>query len=197
MVGHERYKIVTAQQYDKKTLMDYLCRTPANRNLVPAICQIEDKKVLDVGLGTGSYTKMLLEKNTVVGVDRNPHLCRLPITVHEGDATELSSLVQGQRFDVVLSTWMTDYLNPEQVGQFFAEARKVLTEDGKLMTTFPNTYGFGFFYVRIAKLVRGVDKYTYCKKEVAQMLTKQGFNEIKLINLNSWFFPWAFLVIAG
>ncbi len=196
MVGYERYETMTAKQYDKKTLMYYLCRIPADRNLVPAIRQIENKKVLDVGLGTGSYTKLLLDKNTVVGVDRNPHLCELPITVYEGDATELSTLLEGEKFDVVLSTWMTDYLNAEQMRKFFAEAKAVLNDGGKLMVTFPDTYGFGLFYVRAAKLIRGIDKYTYRKKDVAEMLRKQGFEDIKFINLNSWFFPWAYLVIA-
>ncbi|MHC4396446.1 MAG: class I SAM-dependent methyltransferase [Planctomycetota bacterium] len=196
MVGHERYKKITAKQYDRKTLMYYLCRIPANRNLIPAIRRIENKKVLDVGLGTGSYTKLLLDRNTVVGIDRNPHLCELPITVHSGDATELSTLVEGEKFDVVLSTWMTDYLNAEQLQKFFAEAKAVLNDSGRLMVTFPNTYGFGFFYVRIARLIRKVEKYTHCKKKVTEMLSSRGFKNIEFINLNSWFFPWAYLVIA-
>ena len=196
MVGYERYKGTTAKQCDKKTIMYYLCRTPANRKLIPLVRQIENKKVLDVGLGTGSYTKLLLDKNTVVGIDQNPHLCELPITVHKGDATELSAIVKGEKFDIVLSTWMTDYLNAEQVQKFVAEAKAVLNEGGKLMTTFPATYGFGFFYVRIAKLLRGIDKYTYRRKDVIEMLRKEGFKDIEFISLNSWLFPWAYLVTA-
>lgn len=196
MVGYERYKTMTAKQYDKKTIMHYLCRIPADRKLIPAVSQIENKKVLDVGLGTGAYTKLLLDKNTVVGVDQNPHLCQLPITVHKGDATELSALVEGEKFDIVLSTWMTDYLNTDQLQSFFVEARAVLNNGGKLMTTVIATYGFGSFYVTIARLIRGVNKYTYSKKQIIEKLKDAGFTDIKIVSLNSWCFPWAYLVIA-
>ena len=87
-------------------------------------------------------------------------------------------------------------MNAEQVQKFFAEAKTVLTKGGKLMVTFPNTYGFGFFYVRAAKLLKGVNKYTYRKKDVTEMLGKAGFKDIEFINLNSWCFPWAYMVTA-
>ncbi len=197
MIGYNRYKRMTAKQCNKKTMMYYLCRTPANRKLIPAILQIENKEVLDVGLGSGYYTKLLLDKNTVVGIDQNPHLCQLPITVHHGDATELSTLVEGMKFDIVLSTWMTDYLNAEQLQKFFSEAKTVLNDGGKLLTTVVATCGLGFFYVRLARLLKGVNKYTYQKKQLIEKLKKAGFIDIEIIRLNSWLFiPWAFMVIA-
>ena len=187
MTGYERYEGTTGRQCVKKTLMYYVCRVPANRRLIPAVRQIENKKVLDVGLGSGYYTELLLDKNTVVGIDQNPHLCELPITVHKGDATELSSIVEGEKFDVVLSTWMTDYLNSEQVLKFLTEAKAVLNDGGKVMVTFPKTYGFGFFYVRIAKLIRGINKYTYRRKDLAETFREAGFKQIEFVNLDSWF----------
>jgi len=196
MIGYERYEKMTSKQYEKKKIMFYLCRTPANRNLIPAICSIENKKILDVGLGTGSYTKLLIEKNDVTGVDQNPHLCQLPITVHKGDAADLTSVVGDDKFDIVLSTWMTDYLNPLQVKKFFEQSKAVLKIDGKIMVTFPNTYGFAPLYTTAAKLIRKVKKYSYRKKVITKMLKNSGFKSIEFINLNSWFFPWAFLVIA-
>ena len=188
---------MTAKQYEKKTIMSYLCGKPANRKLIPLVRQIENKKVLDVGLGTGYYTKLLLDKNTVGCFDQNPHLCQLPITVHKGDATEISAIVKGEKFDIVLSTWMTEYLNPGQLEKFFAEAKSVLKDDGKLMSTFYKTCGLGFFYVKMAKMLRGVNKYTHPKKEVDNLLKKTGFKNIDFINLNSWLLPWAFLAIAN
>lgn len=197
MTGYERYEGMTPKQCVKKTLMYYLCRVPANRQLIPAVGRIENKKVLDVGLGSGYYTKLLLDKNTVVGIDQNPHLCELPITVHKGDATELSSIVQGEKFDVVLSTWMTDYLDPERVQKFFIEAKAVLNENGRLITTFPDTYGVGFFYVKAARVIRGVKKYTYSKKQIIEKLKTAGFAHIKIVKLNSWLhIPWAYMTVA-
>lgn len=197
MTGYDRYQGMTAKQCNKKTMMYYLCRVPANRALIPAILKLENKKILDVGLGSGYYTKLLLEKNKVTGIDQNPHLCELPITVYKGDATELKSIVKGEEFDIILSTWMTDYLNPEKVQKFFSEAKAILKNEGKLMVTFPDTYGLGFFYIKAARLLRGVEKYTHSKKQIREQLKETGFTRINIIKLNSWLFlPWAFMVIA-
>ena len=197
MTGFDRYKSMTSKQCDRKTLMYYLCRVPANRALIPVISRIENKKILDVGLGSGYYTKLLVDKNTVVGIDQNPHLCELPITVHKGDATELSPIVKGEKFDVVLSTWMTDYLDIEKIGRFFTGAKSSLKDSGTLMVTFPDTYGLGFFYVKAARLIRGVEKYTHSKKKVIEKLHEAGFNRIEIVKLNSWLYlPWAYMTIA-
>jgi ubiquinone/menaquinone biosynthesis C-methylase UbiE len=197
MENYDRYKTVTPESFDKKSVMDYLVRIPSDRRLVPLISQIKDKKILDVGPGTGWYTKLLLKDNVVVGVDRNPHLCQLPIKVHKGDATQLAGLVGDDRFDVVLSTWMTEYLSAQQLQQFFNEARKVLKDDGRLMTTIISKCGFGFLYVTAAKIIRGIDKYNYTSKRVTDMLKEAGFVDIEIVNLNSWLYaPWAYLVVA-
>lgn len=197
MTGHDRYKSMTAAQCDKQTLMSYLCRVPANKNLIPVVESIENQHVLDVGLGSGYYTKLILDKNTVVGVDQNPHLCELPITVHQGDAGALTEVVGDEKFDVVLSTWMTDYLSPTKLQEFFHAARSVLKDNGKLIVTYPNTYGLGFIYVRMARYLRGVDKYTHRKKDVVAMLKEEGFTRFEIVNLNARLgLPWAFVTIA-
>jgi cyclopropane fatty-acyl-phospholipid synthase-like methyltransferase len=92
---------------------------------------------------------------------------------------------------------MTEYLNDERLSAFFAESKKVLKDNGKLMTTVISRYGFGFIYVTAAKLLRGIDKYNYHKKQVVKKLKDAGFADIKIIRLDSWLhIPWAFMVIA-
>jgi ubiquinone/menaquinone biosynthesis C-methylase UbiE len=197
MQSHERYVNWTPEAYEKQGIMTYLCRMPADRKLVPAISQIKGKSILDVGIGTGDYTRLLINDNKIVGVDQNPHLCQLNVKVLKGDATQLSVLVGGEKFDVVLSTWMTDYLNGENMQKFFCEAKKVLKEGGRLMTTTIRPNGWGLVYLFLARYWRGTDKYGCAKKRVVEKLKKAGFNEIQLINLNSWVgIPWACLVIA-
>ena len=196
-IGHNRYLNYTPESYAKQGIMTWLCRMPADRKLVPAISQIKGKHILDVGLGTGDYTRLLLVDNTVVGVDQNPHLCRLPVKVYKGDATELSKLVGDEKFDVVLSTWMTDYFDGEKLLRFFCEAKKLLKDGGKLMTTTIRPNGWGLVYLFLARYWRRVDKHGCAKKHVVEKLKKAGFNDIQLINLNSWLgIPWACLVIA-
>ncbi|MGD0078503.1 MAG: methyltransferase domain-containing protein [Sedimentisphaerales bacterium] len=198
MENYDRYKTATAQSYEKKSVMDYLVRIPSNKTLIPLIDNIKGKKVLDVGLGTGWYTKLLLENNNVIGIDRNPHLCSLPIKVHQGDATQLCELTGDEKFDVVFSTWMTEYLEERQLQQFFSEAKKTLKDNGRLITTVISKGGFGFLYIAAARTIRGIVKYNYSRKQVLDMLKEAGFADIKIINLNSWFYiPWAYVVVAG
>ncbi len=198
MKNYERYSKTTIEEYDRKTIMSYLCRAPSNRKIIPLILQIKNKKILDVGLGTGSYSRILMSSNSVTGVDMNPHLCKLPIKLYKGNATELSNLVDGEKFDVVFSTWMTEYLNEEQLTAFFVESKKVLKNDGQLITTIISRYGLGFIYITLAKKLRNIRKYNYSPWEIVEKLRLAGFTEVEILKVNSWLcFPWAYLVIAG
>ena len=197
MKNYERYLNTTPAQYDSETLVSFFCRLLPDRKIVPLLTALGGKKILDVGLGTGRYTSLLLSKNIVIGVDRNPHLCSLPIKMYKGDAARLSSVVNGEKFDVVLSTWMTEYLNSEQMTAFFAEVKKVLTLDGLFITTVISRFGLGFIYVKSAALLKGIDKYAYSKRQISHKMRKAGFDDFRIIDLNSWFcVPWAYLVIA-
>ena len=197
MRNYDRYRKTTAEEYDKKTVMSYFCRVPSDRKIIPLLSEIKDKRILDVGLGTGCYSRILAKNNSVVGLDRNPHLCKLPIKVYKGDATELTRLVQGEKFDMVVSMWMTEYLDQEQLSGFFAESKKILNDTGRLMTTVISRYGFGYIYIAAAKLLRGIDKYNYGRKQIIRMLEDAGFGKIEIIALNSWLhIPWAYMVIA-
>jgi ubiquinone/menaquinone biosynthesis C-methylase UbiE len=177
--------------------MSWFCSMPASRKIVPLLSEIKNKKILDVGLGTGYYTRALLENNEVVGLDRNIHLCKLPVKLYEGDATKMTKLLKDEKFDIVVSMWMTDYLNPAKLSAFFAESKKVLKPGGKLMTTVISRYGFGFVYITLARKLRNIDKYNYNKTEIIEKLKQAGFANIEIVNLTSWLkVPCAYLVIA-
>ena len=197
MKNYERYSKTTIEGYDRKTIMSYLCRIPSNRKIIPLISQIKNKKILDVGLGTGSYSKILMRNNSVIGVDMNPHLCKLPIKLYKGNATELTKLLDGEKFDVVFSTWMTEYLNEEQLTVFFVESKKVLKNEVQLITTIISRYGLGFIYITLAKKLRNISKYNYSLWEIAEKLRIAGFTEVKILKVNSWLcFPWGYMVIG-
>jgi len=198
MKNYERYAETTTEEYNKRTIMSYFCRVPSDKKIIPLISKIKNEEILDVGLGTGYYTKILMKNNHVTGVDMNPHLCKLPIKVYKGNATELAKLVQGEKFDVVLSMWMTEYLDEKQLAAFFAESKRILKDNGKLITTVISSYGFGFLYITLAKILRGVDKYNYRKEQTVKKLKEAGFTDIEIIRLNSWLYlPWAYMVFAG
>jgi ubiquinone/menaquinone biosynthesis C-methylase UbiE len=197
MKNYDRYHNTTTQEYDKKTIMSWFCRIPSDRKILPLLSGIKNKKILEVGLGTGYYTKALLRSNEIVGLDRNIHLCKLPVRLYEGDATEITKFLKDEKFDLVISMWMTEYLNPDQLTAFFAESKKTLKPGGKLITTAISPYGFGFLYITLAKKIRKIDKFNYNKTEIMEKLKQTGFTSIEIINLTSWLkVPWAYLAIA-
>jgi cyclopropane fatty-acyl-phospholipid synthase-like methyltransferase len=197
MKNYDRYRDTTSEQYSKKTVMSYFCRMPSDRNIFPLLETIRNKNILDIGLGAGYYSRFLIPKNTVTGIDQNPHLCKLPIKVYKGDATELVKLTTPQKFDVVFSTWMTEYLNQQQLQQFFSESKKVLKENGQLITTIVSVYGFGWFYITMAKKIRKINKYNYTRRQITELLKSAGFTNIQITNLNSWLaIPWAYMATA-
>lgn len=197
MKNYERYKSINTEDYDKKSLMSLLCRAPSDRKIIPYISGLSNKKILDVGLGTGFYTKILMEKNKVVGIDQNIHLCKLLIPLYKGDATQLSEIVGSEKFDVVFSTWMTEYLSPEQLSDFLSEAVKVLNQQGMLISTFISTYCLGYAYVRLAKMLKNIDKYCYSKKQILEAVSQAGFKDVEIISIPSWLnIPWAYMAVA-
>jgi ubiquinone/menaquinone biosynthesis C-methylase UbiE len=197
MKNYERYLKKTTEEYEKKTITSYFCRMPSDRIIIPFISKIKGNRILDVGLGTGYYTRMLVENNEVTGVDQNPHLCKLPIKVYKGDATELAKLVKDEKFDMVFSTWMTEYLDEKQLSDFFVESKKILKNSGMLTTTVISKYGFGFVYIIMAKLLRGITKYNYHEKWVIEKIKEAGFAKIQIVRLNSrLYIPWAYMIVA-
>lgn len=196
MPNYDRYRGMTAARYERWALTSWLCRIPSEPKLLAVLAGLRGLRVLDVGLGSGRYTRLLVEANEVVGVDRNPHLCELPITVHAGDATELSRHVAAASFDAVVSTWMSEYLAPGQLRAFFVEAGKVLRPGGRLVATVVSRCGLGWAYVRMARL-RGVAKYGHGRGEVLDGLAAGGFVERELVDLRGRMgLPWAYLVDA-
>lgn len=164
---------------------------------MPLINGFEGKKILDVGIGTGYYAKWMICKNTVEGVDQNPHLCDIPVRVFRGDASDLSKLVENQKYDIVFSTWMTEYLDKKALERFLTESRQVLNESGVLITTVISRFGFGGLYVVMARLIKGISKFNYGKTEIRKKMNVAGFREITITSLHSWLgVPWAYLVIG-
>ena len=198
MKNYERYKNITATEYDKKGLFYFLWRIPSDKKIFPIINSINNKFIYDVGCGTGNYTKILLKNdNRVIGIDLNPHLCRLPIKIYKEDAISFADKVKEGKADVVFAGWLTEYLNRELLLSFFREAYKALPEDGEFIATIIDNRGWGWLYVKLAKKIRGICKYYYKKETTLRLLKKVGFKNIQIINLNSWLrVPWAYLIRA-
>lgn len=199
MKNYERYKSINGKQYEKKGIMHCLCRKPSDKKIFPIINKIKNKEVLEIGLGTGYYTKTFLKnKCKVIGVDINPHLGKeLGIKVIKAKADDFSKYLKNKKFDVVASFWMTEYLDKNQFENFIKESKKVLKKNGKLITTVISNKGLGWLYIFFAKTIKGINKYYYSEKQITNSLKEKEFNSVQIIKLNSWLgIPWAYLIIV-
>jgi SAM-dependent methyltransferase len=192
--GHERYRQFDRRRYHRKGLSYLLYRAMGDRVILPQLAQIRGQEILEVGLGAGYYTELLLENgNQVTGIDANPHMGEhLPVTIHEARADDFSRHIGQQSVDVVASFWMTEYLSPREVTAFVREAMVVLRPGGLFLSTFVADRGWGWFY-RTASRVRGITKYGYHETEMAPLL-KGRAHEIKSIP-GRLGLPYAFMVM--
>lgn len=96
-------------------------------------------RIADVGCGTGIVTARLLRPGwPVVGIDRSARMAavaagRLPGRITVGDVTRLP-LASGSA-DVVTMVWLLHLLSAAEVAVALAEAGRVLSRGGLLITT--------------------------------------------------------------
>ena len=192
--GHERYRQFDRRRYHRKGLSYLLYRAMGDRVILPQMAQIRGQEILEVGLGAGYYTELLLENgNHVTGVDANPHMGEhLPVTIHEARADDFSRHIGQQSVDVVASFWMTEYLSPREVAAFVREAMVVLRPGGLFLSTFVADRGWGWFY-RMASRARGITKYSYHETEMATLLEGRTYEIVQIPGRLR--LPYAFMVM--
>ena len=185
------------KDYDRKGLMYYLCRATSDKVIFQKLVHIKKKRILDVGIGTGYYATRLLGNNDLSAIDKNPHLNKSSIKVIEADASFFSHFFAGERFDVVFSTWTTEYLSEKQLIKFFNQSKEVLKSGGDLITTFVLPKGVGWLYVKMARYLKGIKKYYYSADRVKKLLNDAGFSDIQISELDALAgLSWAVLVEA-
>lgn len=200
MKNYERYNKVSRHTYNNKPWLSlYFMRLPGDKVILPYIEAISSKQILEVGPGTGDYTKIFLENNcSVTGVDINPHLGEhLNIEVIKAKADDFSRLVTGGPFEVAASFWMTEYLSPAELTAFFTESGTVLGSKGEFVTTIIADKGWGKLYTSLAGL-KGIKKYGYSPADLGPMLDKSGFTSYDIIPIYGRLgFIFAYFIVAA
>lgn len=133
--AYERLANAYAEMIDTKPHNAYLER-PATLSLLP---DVEGKRVLDAGCGTGAYSEWLVEHGAeVVGFDASPRMLEhakerlgdsVDLRLH--DMTEPLDFLRDGSFNVVLAALVLDYV--EDWTPVLREFRRVLRDDGALV----------------------------------------------------------------
>ena len=183
MSNYDRYRYYTESQYEKKGLSYYFMKKQADKRLLPYVTHIRKKRVLEVGPGYGYYTKYLLKNdNHVSGLDINPELgANIGIKIVKGRADQLQDKIQ-DKYDRILSFFMTEYLDEIQMGEFMRQSIKLLDSEGIFATTVIVNKGLGWIYITLARL-KGIKKYCYSSKQIRNMIG--AGKAVRMIPLNT------------
>ncbi len=51
MKNYERYLNCSTDEYDRKTVMSYVCRVPSDRKILPLVRGFKNESILEAGFG--------------------------------------------------------------------------------------------------------------------------------------------------
>lgn len=184
-MNHDRYNSMTEKAYNKRGISYYLMRKPADRVLIPYASHIRDKKVLEVGIGFGYYTKYYLDNhNKAKGADINSELGKnIGVEIVAVAANRLKD-VFNEKFDYIVSFFMTEYLSYSELGEFIMQSVSLLDKGGKFATTIILRKGIGRLYIMLAML-KGIKKYNYSIKEIKTLVQNKHGLSIRITHLDS------------
>ncbi len=191
MENFERYQRSSEAKYNKKGISYFLMRRNPDKTIYPYLKAISGENILEVGIGYGYYKNAYFANNCVTGYDINPFLGKeLGIEIISGKAGEITKV--GRKFNRILSFFMTEYLDKEELSKFINDSvEHLLEENGVFATTVIVDYGLGALYTRLARM-KGIKKYSYKYDEIERMLSDKDY---RLIPLTSYLgIPFAVLI---
>lgn len=194
-MNYDRYRKLTEQKYKNKKVSKFFMKDPADKVIMPYIKKIKNKKILEVGVGYGYYTKIFLEnENNVIGLDANPQLGKhIGIEIVHGYANAIREKFE-EKFEYIVSFFMTEYLPPSELKAFIGQSIDLLDEQGIFITTIISNKGLGGLYILLARM-KGIRKYNYSYKQIAHITKMKEGIKADIIPLNTVLgIPFAFLL---
>lgn len=195
-INHERYKDVNAENYEKPTLVSILIGKEGDTKIGNLINEIKNSKILEFGCGTGRFTRLYYKENQVTCVDINTHLFTLKeVPILKADVTKLEGAINTEeRFDYILSFWMTEYLDETDLAKTLSSCKKFLDVHGKIIFTFVSKGLWGRLYIAGAKL-KGIKKFNYNNDQIKKISTEAGLNQIETITIKRFGFEFGKIIV--
>ena len=167
-----------------------LIRKRENVFFIKIANEIKNKNVLDLGSGSGFYTKLFSKFNVVHAVDISSNMLKkLPsknIYPILGDVSEVNL---NKKFDLILVAGLLEFV--ENFEKVLQNAHKHLKNNSKIVILFPRKNFFGRIYKLFHKL-NGIDIKLFSKLEVENSLFKLNFTIIE----KKYIFPFSVSIIA-
>ncbi len=172
----ERYRGKRGSYCEQTTLVIYLVGRNADRVISKKLADIENIDVLELGCGSGKFTRLYYRQNRVTAIDINPQLFQpLPgVKVIKGNVADIKALLPSSaRFDLVFSAWLTEYLCPADLRATLLGSREHLKKNGTIIFTFVSQDLLGGIYVAGARL-KGIQKYNYSLATIKRIAAEAG-----------------------
>ncbi len=169
------YKGITSAGYHSFSLMGMVTSASAKKAIYPLLEQYRGLKILELGCGTGAYTRLYCARNTVTCVDLNPHLFQLKgVPLICGDCRQLGDLLPRQdKYDRILAFFMTEYLAPDEITRLLHTCAARLNPDGEIVFTFITGF-WGTLYVWGSRIFKATGKHTFSLTQVKTAAQSAG-----------------------
>jgi len=149
-----------------------------NKRLESILCDIEinNKKVVDLGTGTGNVLKYFSNSNLVLGIDLTFSMLQVTRQLYPGikliQADALKLPVKTDSVELITAIGLSEYLS--DIESLFMEAHRLLKADGFLLLTFSP----GGIWTSL-RLLLGYPIYPRTLNELISIASSERFRLIK------------------
>ena len=196
---------------DNPKSYSFIVRLQKTLNLLK---DIEEKKICDLGCGTGVLIPYILQKKgKYTGIDFSKEMLN---KIKSKYSTEISSgqinlllsdfkdIDENKTYDVLIGLGFIEYFeDPEKI---LNKLYKMIPESGSLILSFPNINSFDFTMIRMLTVLRFLAKRIFnlgslnpprkmwSKKNACKLLSKVGFKNFHIENYEINIFVYPFTV---
>ena len=199
--------------YDPKNpeSFSFIVRLRKTLNLLK---DVNNKKICDLGCGTGILIPYILEKKCkYTGIDFSKEMLekiksKYPQEILNGQVNLLLSdfrnINETNEFDVFIGLGFIEYFdNPKEI---ISKLYNMMPKDGTLILSFPNINSFDFMMIRFLTILRIIVKKIFkigkpnaprkmwSKKEACKILKETGFKDFQIKNYEINIFVYPFTV---